>query len=197
LTDRGSQPPQFEGLPFREILETDPDRGVALFDEDARIVYQNLAARSQLHDPDGQLVASVQSAVSAYRDRLDRIESSPPPGEILLSAGSGRPFRATLSLLPRAGSRWFLVRVSPPGLFAEPNVRRLQTRFRLTLREAQVAVDVARGLTNAEVGGHLGITEKTVKNALMAVFAKCEVRNRVELALRAHDAPIGPGATPA
>lgn len=196
MADRGYLPPVLDGVPFREILETDPDRGVALFDDEVRIVYQNLAARSQLHDPDGHLVASVRTAVTAYRDRVDRIESAPPPGEILLAANGGRPFRATISLLPRGTGRWFLVRVSPPGLFAEPNVRRLQTRFRLTLREAQVAADVARGLTNAEVGSHLGITEKTVKNALMAVFAKCEVRNRVELALKAHDAPIGPTAPP-
>jgi DNA-binding CsgD family transcriptional regulator len=190
--ERGYIPPGLESFPFREILDSDPDRGVMLFDDEVRVAYQNLAARSQLHDRDGVLVASVRTAVTAFRDRVDRSENAPPPGEILLAADGGRPFRATLSMLPRPEGRWFVVRVSPPGLFAEPSVRRLQTRFRLTLREAQVAVDVARGMTNAEVGEHLGITEKTVKNALMAVFAKCEVRNRVELALRAHDAPIGP-----
>ena len=71
-----------------------------------------------------------------------------------------------------------------------PTVRRLQSRFGLTLREAQVAAGVARGHTNAEVAGKLGIVEKTVKNVLMSVFTKCRVRNRVELALRAFDAPI-------
>jgi DNA-binding CsgD family transcriptional regulator len=194
LAERGSSPSALDGIPFREVLESDPDRGILLFDDEIRIAYQNLAARSQLHDPDGQLLSSLRSAIAAFRDRLDRSEHATPPGEILLAVNGGRPFRATMSLLVRPTGRWFVVRVSPPGLFAEPNVRRLQTRFRLTLREAQVAVDVARGLTNAEVGTHLGITEKTVKNALMAVFAKCEVRNRVELALKAHDAPIGPSA---
>jgi DNA-binding CsgD family transcriptional regulator len=185
-----------DGVPFRDVLDSDPDRGVVVFDDSGRMAYMNLAARSQLHDPAGQLLTSVRGAVSAFKERVDRSENAAPPGEILLAVDGGRPFRATLGLLPRDGGRWYIVRVSPPGLFAEPNVRRLQTRFRLTLREAQVAVDVARGLTNAEVGTHLGITEKTVKNSLMAVFAKCEVRNRVELALKAHDAPIGPTPPP-
>ena len=52
------------------------------------------------------------------------------------------------------------------------------------------AAGVARGHTNAEVAERLGIVEKTVKNVLMSVFTKCKVRNRVELALRAFDAPI-------
>ena len=79
-------------------------------------------------------------------------------------------------------------------------VRRLQSRFGLTVREAQVAAGVARGHTNREVAGQLGIVEKTVKNVLMSVFTKCNVRNRVQLALRAYDAPVppvdmpGPGA---
>jgi DNA-binding CsgD family transcriptional regulator len=193
LPDRVLGTVSVETLPYREILDGDPDRGVVLFDVDLRMAYANSAARSQLHDADGVLMSGLRESIGAYRDRLDRSELATPPAEILLATEAGRPFRATIAPLGRPPMRWFVVRVAPPGLFAEPNVRRLQTRFRLTLREAQVAADVAKGLTNLEVAGRLGITEKTVKNALMSVFAKCEVRNRVELALRAHDAPIGPG----
>ena len=83
-----------------------------------------------------------------------------------------------------------VLRVHSQIPWSEPTVRRLQSRFGLTLREAQVAAGVARGHTNAEVAERLGIVEKTVKNVLMSVFTKCKVRNRVELALRAFDAPI-------
>ena len=79
-------------------------------------------------------------------------------------------------------------------------MKRLQGRFGLTLREAQVAAGVARGLTNLEVASRLGIVEKTVKNVLMSVFTKCRVRNRVELALRAFEAPLAapePARSPA
>ncbi len=80
--------------------------------------------------------------------------------------------------------------------WAEPTVRRLQSRFGLTVREAQVAAGVARGHTNREVAEQLGIVEKTVKNVLMSVFNKVNVRNRVQLALRAYDAPVAPVPQP-
>ena len=72
-----------------------------------------------------------------------------------------------------------------PG--AEPTIRRLQACWQLTVREAQVAACVARGQSNGEVATTLGIMEKTVKNCLLLVYQKMGVRNRVELALRAHD----------
>jgi DNA-binding CsgD family transcriptional regulator len=174
-------------VPFRQVLDGDPDRGIAVYDGNLRLVYANPAARAHLHDHDGSLSAAVTKAVEAYRDRVDRSEVASPPAEVLVGGDQGRHFRATFAHLSRGPQHWFIVRLSPPGQFAEPSVRVLQTRFLLTLREAEVALAVATGLTNGEVAAALGITEKTVKNALMAVFVKCRVRNRVELALQAHD----------
>lgn len=182
-----------EVMPFREVMDGDPDRGIALFDLDLNLVYANPVARSQLYDGDGVILAELRDAIGAFRERLERSEYAPPPGEILLGLDPARRCRATVAHLARPSGRWFVVRVSPPGLFAEPTIRRLQMRFRLTLREAQVALSVARGHSNAEAAVKLGITEKTVKNALMSVYAKCGVRNRVELALKAHDAPLPSG----
>jgi DNA-binding CsgD family transcriptional regulator len=190
VPERGNVSAQ-DGLPFREILDGDSDRGVALYDADMRLAYANPAARAVLHDPDGRVASALLTAVGSFRDRLDRSDVAPPPGEILLGGGTGRSVRATISPLFRGSMKLFVVRFAPPGLFAEPSVRSLQTRFRLTLRESQVALAVAKGATNAEAARGLGITEKTVKNALMAVFAKCQVRNRAELALRANDRPVG------
>lgn len=200
MTGRAPTSESQDALPLREVLDGDAERGVLLYDQQLRQLYANPAARSRLYDADGAALASLHEALASFRTRLDRSENAQPPGEILCAADTARPFRATISVLRRDAARWFCIRLAPPGLFAEPSIRRLQTRFRLTLREAEVALDVARGLTNAEVAAHLGITVKTVKNALMAVFAKVEVRNRVELALKAHDATIGhngvPGASP-
>lgn len=176
-------------LPLREVLDGDLDRGIALFDADLKLVYANPAARAFLHPADGAVVVGLRDAVADYRARLDRSDSASPPRELTLGADSGKRARASISALPKATGSWFVVRLSPPGTFTEPNVRRLQSRFRLTLREAQVAVAVAKGQSNGEVATELGIREKTVKNALMAVFLKCNVRNRVELALKAHDGP--------
>jgi DNA-binding CsgD family transcriptional regulator len=178
-------------LPLREVLDGDLDRGIALFDAELGLVYANPAARAYLHPPDGAVVAGLREAVAKYRDRLGRSSAAQPPAELTIGTEAGRRARATISLLARTSGGWFVVRLSAPGTFTEPNVRRLQSRFRLTLREAQVAMCVARGQANGEIAAALGIREKTVKNALMSVFLKCQVRNRVELALKAHDAPIG------
>ena len=188
MPERGSQSAEAVTLPFREMIDGDPDRGVALFDTELRLVYANLAARSVLHDHDGRLAQALVEALTRFRDRLDRSDAATPPAEVLIGGGPGRRMRVTFTAMSKAGGSGVLARLSPPGLFAEPTVRGLQTRFRLTLREAQVALWVSKGSTNAETAAHLGITEKTVKNALMAVFAKCDVKNRVQLALRAHDA---------
>jgi len=60
----------------------------------------------------------------------------------------------------------------------------------LTSREFQVLSKIGKGWTNAEIGGHLGITEKTVKNVALSVFTKLDVRNRVEATLWLLERPI-------
>ncbi|MBF2048463.1 MAG: helix-turn-helix transcriptional regulator [Leptolyngbya sp. IPPAS B-1204] len=52
---------------------------------------------------------------------------------------------------------------------------------RLTPREAQIAELVAQGLTGAEIGAALWITENTVKQALKRMFRKLKVSSRAEM----------------
>ncbi|MFN6563659.1 MAG: LuxR C-terminal-related transcriptional regulator [Nostoc sp. ChiSLP01] len=52
---------------------------------------------------------------------------------------------------------------------------------RLTPRELQIAQLVALGLTNAEIGNQLWITENSVKQALKRMFRKLEVSSRAEM----------------
>ncbi|MDR5861351.1 response regulator transcription factor [Halomonas campisalis] len=66
----------------------------------------------------------------------------------------------------------------------------------LTERERAVALAVLEGQTNKEVARSLGITERTVKAHLGAVFNKLGVRNRMQLVLRLsqqHAAVTDPG----
>ena len=53
--------------------------------------------------------------------------------------------------------------------------------FRLTPREIQIADLVARGLTNAEIGAQLWITENSVKQALKRIFRKLDVSSRAQM----------------
>jgi two-component system nitrate/nitrite response regulator NarL len=62
----------------------------------------------------------------------------------------------------------------------------------LTSREREVLELVAAGLSNAEIGGRLGLAEKTVKHYMTAILGKLDVGSRVEAALLAYKAGVGP-----
>lgn len=57
----------------------------------------------------------------------------------------------------------------------------------LTAREEDVLAAVARGLGNDEIGRELHISLSTVKTHLASLMAKIGARNRVELAIWAHE----------
>lgn len=57
----------------------------------------------------------------------------------------------------------------------------------LSRQERRTLRLVASGLSNREVGDKLGIAEKTVKFHLASIFAKLDVRNRVEASLIARE----------
>jgi DNA-binding CsgD family transcriptional regulator len=57
-------------------------------------------------------------------------------------------------------------------------------KFSLTPREQEIAELVAKGLTNAEIGATLWITENSVKQALKRMFRKLEVSSRAEMITR-------------
>jgi two-component system, NarL family, nitrate/nitrite response regulator NarL len=73
----------------------------------------------------------------------------------------------------------------------------------LSSREYDVLRLVAIGLTNAEVGARLGLTEKTVKHYMTGVLGKLNLSSRVEAAIFAHqhgvlpvsDSPEAPDAS--
>lgn len=58
---------------------------------------------------------------------------------------------------------------------------------RLTDREIQIANLVAKGLTNAEIGAELWISENSVKQALKRMFRKLEVSARAEMVAKLRD----------
>jgi DNA-binding NarL/FixJ family response regulator len=178
----------------KELLDGDPDRGVALLTADRRVIYSNTAASTMLRDGslrglDGLLPAAIDAWIERFIERM-RSQRGPTTADSYYPDEEDARLRVSLESTMRDHVPHVVLRVQSQIPWAAPTVRRLQSRFGLTLREAQVAAGVSRGHTNAEVAGKLGIVEKTVKNVLMSVFTKCSVRNRVELALRAFDAPV-------
>lgn len=57
----------------------------------------------------------------------------------------------------------------------------------LTQREEQILRYVSQGMSNKEVGRHIGLTEKTVKHYMTNILQKLHARNRVEAALFARE----------
>jgi DNA-binding NarL/FixJ family response regulator len=57
----------------------------------------------------------------------------------------------------------------------------------LTAREEQVLVTVAQGRTNSEIAAELHISPSTVKTHLASLMRKLGARNRVEVAMWAHE----------
>lgn len=115
----------------------------------------------------------------------------------------------------KAGARGFLLKDAGPALLAQavhaaaqgdaliaPSItaRLLATFARtgtgspaaqpvepLTGREEEVLVAVARGWTNSEIADELHISLSTVKTHLAALMRKLDARNRVEIAMWAHE----------
>lgn len=63
-------------------------------------------------------------------------------------------------------------------------IHRLLENSNLSRREAQVAVCCVEGLTNAQIGSRLLVTEQTVKFHMRNIFVKFGVRRRAELISR-------------
>jgi DNA-binding CsgD family transcriptional regulator len=79
----------------------------------------------------------------------------------------------------------------PKGLEIEPGtialgraVKRVVDVQSLSRREAQVALCCAQGLTNAEIGIRLEVSEQTVKFHMRNIFVKFGVKRRAELVSR-------------
>ena len=114
----------------------------------------------------------------------------------------------------KAGARGFLLKDAGPELLVQavhaaangdaliaPNITaRLLSSFAsgtrsspiqpiepLTGREEEVLLTVARGRTNAEIAAELYISLSTVKTHLASLMSKLGARNRVELAMWAHE----------
>jgi DNA-binding CsgD family transcriptional regulator len=76
------------------------------------------------------------------------------------------------------------VQIREGNQYFERAIRRVVAPNNLSRREAQVALCCVEGLTNAEIGNRLDLSEQTVKFHLRHIFVKFGVRRRAELISR-------------
>jgi DNA-binding NarL/FixJ family response regulator len=134
-------------------------------------------------DDDGSPGTAIRSQAGCglvgMRERATMLDAQPDI-EVIGAAADGREaVRLALRLRPDVGL--FDVRMQTP------TSRPRQPMEPLTAREEEVIVPVAQGRTNAEIAGELYITQSTVKAHIAALMRKLGARNRVEVAMWAHE----------
>jgi DNA-binding NarL/FixJ family response regulator len=107
-----------------------------------------------------------------------------PPAEIVAAV---RHVAAGTPVLSPAVMRRLMTRV------AETSPREADAQARLSTlndREREVAVEVGRGRSNAEIAAALYLSVPTVKTHVSSVLTKLNLNNRVQIALLTHDAGL-------
>ena len=77
------------------------------------------------------------------------------------------------------------------GFFARARALGVQPFPDLTDREREVLEELARGVGNATIAGHLGISVKTVRNHVSTILSKLMVVDRAHAIVRAREAGFG------
>jgi DNA-binding NarL/FixJ family response regulator len=136
-------------------------------------------------DADDHVLRALRAGASGFL-----LKDTPPP-EILRAirlVAAGEP------MLSPAVTRRLIAHVTDPAA-AERRNRAAVLLGRLTDRERDVAMAIAQGKPNAEIGAELFMSVATAKAHMTPVLMKLELNNRVQVALLAHDAALtGPEA---
>ncbi|PID96332.1 MAG: DNA-binding response regulator [Actinomycetales bacterium] len=130
-------------------------------------------------DADESVLGALRAGASGF------LLKDTPPGQIveaLRRVLAGEPM-----LSPAALSRVIAAATEP----APPGQSDARTSLdALSDREREVALAIARGLTNAEIAAELFMSVATVKAHVTHLFGKLDVENRVQIAIRVHDAGL-------
>jgi DNA-binding NarL/FixJ family response regulator len=150
--------------------------------------------------PGGGLEAARQISAACPATRLVMLTSSEDEDDLMaaMKAGArgyilkgvaGRELRAILKGI-HAGGTYLAPGLTYGALRELAKPKTPDPIAELTDREREVLALVALGLSNAEIGGRLGLAEKTVKHYMTSILGKLQVASRVEAALLAYKAGL-------
>jgi len=185
-----------------DVVHNQLAAGVMIVDREGTILSASSAASRLLRPEngltviDGRLQAAAPDAAVALADALNRTTSGsrgPGPGCVIpIPRSAQRPLIVLVAgpspAAPRIlahGTHVSLVLLDPEAAPAT-NEAVLEDLYRLTPREAQVALLLMEGLNLKEAARTLGVTANTVRCLLKRVTAKTESRSQADLVRRLH-----------
>ena len=135
-------------------------------------------------DADDEVLRALRAGASGF------LLKDTPPAEIVAAVRRVAAGGATLS--PSVTRRLVdHVAAAVPGPVVDTRRDGARARLaRLTAREREVALAVARGLSNARIGAELFMSVSTVKAHVSRVLTALDVENRVQVAVLARDAEL-------
>lgn len=172
----------------RMLLDTVADP-IVVFDPDGREVHRNKAfACLFVDDPEAATVEAHVRRLGAQANPLARPPAGKPPARAEEAVRTARgTYLLRASMLPPSlfgTGPSLLVAVAAPPSPALPSPDALRERHGLTPREAEVALLLAKGLSNAVLAERLFISLHTARHHVENVLGKLELTNRAAVATR-------------
>jgi DNA-binding CsgD family transcriptional regulator len=175
--------------PLLELLDSLSEGVLVLDSATGAVVHRNRALGVLLEaEPDSSMLYDAVLQLGQRWRRLALAPRAEHDGRALLSDARFVANRAAYRLwgmaLQLGGSLpvRVLVLVERTGPLL-PTVSRLRSRFRLTTREAEVALLLAEGASDADIGRILGMSVHTARHHGERIFTKVGVHSRKALAL--------------
>ncbi len=131
-------------------------------------------------DADEHVVAALGAGADGFL-----LKDTPPPRiiEAIRAVAAGDP------MLSPTATRTLIDRIREES--GDDRAATAKTSLdQLTRRELDVALEVGRGLSNAEIAARLHLSVPTVKAHVSRLFEKLQVTNRVQIAILVHDAGL-------
>ena len=158
-------------------------------DTTGKVMYSNQLAESSMAR--GETVTSMSGRLQildgdhcAFQAAVQVATSALPKASWLRLSRGGQ----TMTVLPAPDSMQTMPRLALVMLRSRRSdgnvIAALQAIYRLTLREAEVACQVGKGIRPKEIADDLRLSTETVRGYLKAVYLKMGVRTQAELAHR-------------
>ncbi|KNY05241.1 response regulator transcription factor [Microbacterium sp. GCS4] len=137
-------------------------------------------------DLDEYVIEGLEAGASGF------LTKDSEPGDILSAI---RSIAAGDAVIAPSATRRLLSRLAGGLSQQEPqNFSARAATTRLSAREHEIFVEIARGATNSEIAATLHLAESTVKSNVGRIFNKIGARDRVQAVILAFHAGIAPGS---